>query len=253
VSGELQLTHRFRYRVGSAEASDGLARDGEGRRLFVPGYLPCGECPRCRRAQVGACASPRRPLAEVGGALSLPARFVAPVDDLLELAPLAPERLALAGPVAWAQSAFTVAGLAPADVAIWLGRGPVARLGHALAQDLGAHSYLLTEERPAGALDDLRARIAAGVAEAGVAHGAHKRVLLLTEPTPAYWTGALALAEAGSTFVALGSTLPAMTLPAESRVLSVGAYHPDFLPEAFAALRRLELSTADDVAVEALS
>jgi hypothetical protein len=190
---------------------------------------------------VGACPSVRRIDPTEAAALELPARFLAPVDEPLDVPALTDESAAQAGVVAFALHALAVAGLAPGDVAVWLGQSPVAVAGRALAEAAGAHAFQVRE-----ALEDvagLRAEIASAVAGAGLAHGAQKRILLLTEGAP--WPTALALADPGSLFVALGpgaGTLPALALPAEARLQTLAAYHPDFLPEAFAALRRGELA-----------
>jgi hypothetical protein len=243
MSLTLQPTHLVRYRVGASVTSDALALDlspdaGPHRRRFVPGQLPCGECTQCRRALVGACANLRRPLEAGPAALELPARFLVPIDEPLDAPTLPDEAAALAGVTAFALSALAVAALAPGDVVLWLGGSPVAAAGRALTEAAGGHGFLVAEPS-ASAVPALRAEISAAVAGTGLAHGAQRRILVMTDNL--HWSTALALADPGSLFLSLGpgaGALPALTLPPDARLFTLSAYHPDFLPEAFAALRR---------------
>jgi hypothetical protein len=238
MSLALTLTHRFSYHLGGQEHVDGLALGREDRRrYFVPGFLPCGECGRCRRALVGACVSPRHPLSSDPApdlALQLPTRFVIPVDEPDEVARLDPQVLSRAGLVAFALTAASTANLIPGDVALWLGHGPLTDVGVWVSRSSGAHGATIGDPS-----------VSTGTpAELDSGHGNRKRVVFLVGPTSDDWTRAIALAEPGATLLAVGShdqSLPSdLRLPIEARLLQVAAFHPDFLPEAFAALRRRE-------------
>lgn len=258
MSLDLHCTHLLAYRVGGQAVADAVARAGgpgaAGLRYFVPGFLPCGECPLCRRGLVGACGQATRPLGQaapgsVGSArpsapLALSERFVAALDEPTGVEPLSDEIASLAGVVAFALHALAAASLAPGDFAVWLGDGPVASAGAALSAARGASSFLLPGAH-AAARAQLATELAALAAVPATVHGSRKRLLFLTEPSVGAWSDAAQLGEPGATFVALGASatlLPGpLTLPAEARVLVLTAYHPDFVPEALAALRRPEL------------
>jgi threonine dehydrogenase-like Zn-dependent dehydrogenase len=244
---------RVRYQVGAQPFEDAIAlsaAEAGSVRYFVPGFLPCGECQLCRRGLVGACPAATRPLAETPAHASLTVadRFVAPVDEPADAAPLSDEIAALAGLTAFALHAQAAASLAPGDFAIWIGQSPVAAAGASISESRGASAFHLRDLTSASATAEaeLADRLAALAAAPATAHGARKRALFLTAASPAAWQTAARLADPGAIFVALGTntlTVPALTLPAESRVVMVGKYHPDFLAEALASLRRKEVET----------
>lgn len=243
--------HRVRYHVGAQLFEDAIAvtaAEAGAVRYFVPGFLPCGECQLCRRGLVGACPTAARPLAGTPGnaPFTVADRFVAPVDEPPEAEPLSEENAALAGLTAFALHAQAAASLAPGDFAIWIGHGPVAAAGASISESRGASAFMLRDLTPESATAEaaLSTRLAELAAAPATAHGARKRALFLTTATAAAWQTAARIADAGAIFVALGTpdlVLPALTLPAECRVVGIGNYHPDFLPEAFAALRRQEV------------
>ncbi len=240
------------YHAGGAGRQDALVRGLEGgdeTRWFLPGFLPCGECGLCRRGLVGACPQARLPLASRdGGVMAVDDRFLTPVDEAF--APAAPAQDALAtlpdevalqaGIGAWALHAQGVASLTAGDFAVWIGRGPLASAGAALCRSRGAHGFFVQDDNEA----EIAASIAAMVAAPATSHGARKRLLFLTEPDARSWSVATRLADAGATFVAFGvagQSLPGpVALPSEARVAFLAAYHPDFVTEALAALRRNE-------------
>ena len=257
------------YRVGGDLVQDALATAvgsaataaGTLGRLFVPGFLPCGECPLCRRGLVGACRTGLRPFSTgptgASGvtatpaasaasatitALELPERFVVPIDEPAGAAFLPDDQAVTAGVVAFALHAMATASLAPGDFAVWLGAGALATAGVSLSASRGGNAFALTQANDTGALAEQLAALAAVPA---TVHGSRKRLLFLTEPELASWTAATALGEPGATFVVLGASstrMPAgLTLPAEARIFLLSAYHPDFVPEALAALRRNEV------------
>ncbi|HEY0714377.1 MAG TPA: hypothetical protein VGF45_16965 [Polyangia bacterium] len=242
MSITVDVTHLVSYSVGETSYLDALATetvDASTTRRFVPGFLPCGECGRCRRALVGACASPRRPLLPVTEGetkLELPARFVAPVDEPADAARLAPAAVALAGPLAFATFALATANVVPGDVTFWLGDGVLATLGLAASRNAGARAFGWSSRAPFDpeAMDS---------DQAADGHGTRKRIVFVLGTDAEDWANAERLGEPGSTIVQLGprspgQPLPLRDLPLEARLICLSAYHPDFLPEAFAALRR---------------
>lgn len=249
MSVRVVLTHVYRYQVAGEEAADAIglvaaaedapaAGAGESVRVFVPGFLPCGECALCRRSLVGACRGATRPLAAVAppAAIEAERRFVTPIDEPAGVAPLADETAVHAGVVAFALHAHALASLAPGDVALWIGATPLAAVGAAVATASGAHAFSAAATASAASLGQ---QLAATTANPDLAHGARKPLLFLADPTPPAWQLAATLAEPGATIVALGtSSLPPLALPRDTRLTLLSAYHPDFLPEALAMLRR---------------
>jgi L-gulonate 5-dehydrogenase len=257
---DLRLTHVLRYQLDGAPAADGVAEAGEpggpGNRLFVPGVLACGECPACRRGLVAICPASRL-LIDAAGPVptaplsAVPDRFLTPLDDPPELAPLSSPAALLAGPAALAQQALALASAAPGDAAVWLGSDPLARLGARVAAARGLKAFLLAAAGdPALPADEVTtasdpAALAEAITAAETPAGGHatriQRHLVATSSDPATWSLAARLAAPGGTLTFLGPgplRLSAVDLPPELRVLRTGAYHPDLVPESLALLRR---------------
>lgn len=247
MSVRVVLTRVVRYQVAGEEAADAIgiiaaedaaAGAGDPVRVFVPGFLPCGECALCRRSLVGACRAATRPLAGVAASAAIEAerRFVTPIDEPAGVAPLGDEIAIHAGVVAFALHAHALASLAPGDVALWIGAAPVVAVGAAVATASGAHALAVPVDARAATL---RPQLAATTADPDLAHGARKQLLFLADTTAPAWHLAAALADPGATIIALGTApLPALPLPRDTRLTLLSAYHPDFLPEALATLRR---------------
>lgn len=243
MSLTLDLTHLVSYRIGASSQIDAIAAlsgTAAGMRHFVPGFLPCGECGACRRALVGACASPRRPLhaalSEGVASLDLPARFVVPIDEPTDAAILDPSVAALGGPIAFALFALASANVVPGDVTLWVGDGPLVDLGVLVSQTAGAQALGISSRTSPTSV-----RVETGAP--GESHGNRKRVLFLVGNNEAAWALAKHLGEPGAVIVQVGDRsgaghVPVMDLPTEARLICLSTYHPDFLPEAFAALRR---------------
>jgi hypothetical protein len=239
----LTLTTLVRHRRGLHPVVDGIATsvDGEapGGRYFVPGLLPCGDCPLCRRALVGACVARRQVLplaaAEASEAtpLELPDRFLTGIDDPPGLGALSDEVAALAGVVASALSAMAAVGAAPGDQVLWLGTNATAAAGMELAR---ARGLKIAEPAPPQAM----------ATEEPPGHGRSQQLIFVTTPDPPSLRRAAALAQAGSALVLIVDgplILPdGLVLPPDSRLLLQGGYHPDLIPEALAALRRGDLN-----------
>jgi threonine dehydrogenase-like Zn-dependent dehydrogenase len=251
---QVRLTHLL---FGEAERPvEALGREeGEsGRRLFLPGWLACGECARCRRGLVAAC--PRgRPLFEAAGrpaVLELEGRFLTPIDEPAGATSLGDDAAACAGVVAEVSDAQARAGLGPEQVAVWLGDDPRARIGARLTARRGCPCFRLGapgEEAEAGvtvldvaAAPATWAAAVAAVASAGPGELRARRLFVTTAAQEAI-IAALSLVEPGATLVFLGAPAAPPIRLADLPLCRVlvgqrgGAYHPDLVPEALAALR----------------
>jgi hypothetical protein len=259
TSMRLRLTHLLSVPWGRGRI-DALARpvdDEGGGRMFVPGWLPCGECARCRRGLVAAC--PRgRPLLEDSDAREpaavreLDGRFIAPVDEPAGVTPLDDEQAVCAGLVAEVLEACARAGLGPEHLAVWLGDGLRSRIGARLGAGLGCPTFLgITGEAvpEIPGVTSLRLDLDLGAWRSAVQAGAatapgefRERRLFVTGGDPAASAVLLALADPGTTMFFLdpsaGPALVPSALPSCRVLIGGGHFHPDFVPEALAAVRR---------------
>jgi 6-hydroxycyclohex-1-ene-1-carbonyl-CoA dehydrogenase len=132
-------------------AGDG-ADSWVGRSVVVPAVIPCGVCPACRDGQGSICPSQVFPGNDVHGGfashLVVPALGLCPVPDLsdsaanpagLDLASLS----VIADAVSTPYQAILRSGLAPGDLAIFVGVGGVGGFGVQLAAATGAHVVAL--------------------------------------------------------------------------------------------------------------
>ena len=245
----VRLTHLL---LCNGQPADGLGRalDQGGRRVFVPGWLPCGECARCRRGLVAVCPRGRR-LIEVEGPRAVEhdvdGRFVTAVDEPAGAAPLDDAHAACAGAVASIIEATARAGLGPEQVSVWLGRDLRSRIGARYAAKRGCPSLVAAQGEPSpfdAGVTMLPANAGAWAdavrAVAPIGPELRPRRLFIAGDEPEAAADAMALAEPGTTLVFLGA--PAATLRIDElalcRVLiGGGRYHPDLIPEALAALR----------------
>jgi threonine dehydrogenase-like Zn-dependent dehydrogenase len=254
--------------VGHVVATGTAAGDHLGRRVLVGPHHACGECDACRRGKLASCTRARRLGDNVDGALAshvvAARRWVCPLDGALANAAPGPEAVLLARDAPLAYALATRAGLGAGDVSLWLGDGPVAALGRAIARSLG--SLVATPATPspddhtAAWIEAIRAALA------GEAHAL---------PPPAIWrvfdtTGAAAnrravaaLARAGATLgllegrsaglahddlTSLGAAL-AGGLAHELVLFGVAVAHPDLMPEIAALAARGQLVLAERVHV----
>jgi len=278
----LALTHLLL--AGPRRPADALAVTADSRqRQFVPGWLPCGECGRCRRGWLAAC--PRgRLLVEPGvSEVEVPDRFVVALDDLTGVPPLPEAHAACAGVVAELQELAARVGLGSGDLAVWIGDGPRALLGARLSAARGCATFQLpstpglglglglardqdqdpvhdqagpprirTLSPSAGAAGWTEALAAAAAAAPG---GFLERRLFLESADPALVEAALALAVPGTSIGFIegsgaGTLSPAALASCRLIVAAGRGYHPDLLPEALAALRRDPTLTDDLIAVD---
>jgi hypothetical protein len=244
----VRITHLLRYPLDDMTAADAVVESVSGPsagappgRLFAPGVLPCGECQACRRGLVAICPA-RRPLSDAAGAeataepVDVPDRFLTPLDDPPDLAPLASETALLAGPVAFALQALALSSAAPGDTAVWLGGDPLARIGARVAAARGLKSFLLVAASdPPLAVEgvtesaDPRA-LGEAIAGAETPAGGHaartQRHLIATRSGAATWAVAMKLAAPGGTLTFLGPG--PLRLPA-GHAISIGEDPPNML------------------------
>jgi hypothetical protein len=269
----LRLTHQVPFGA-LARGGDALAvvEGGPlpvGRRVFVPGLLPCGECPACRRALCSACSHLRRVVASAdAGApplVELPERFVVALDDEDNGRPAT--TLIAAGLVADVIGAAGRAGLGPGDTAIWIGQQPRVRVGASWSVRRGCRTFwrssgLLSsasspspsaaapatesspqaiELEPGAGAQSWNVLIAEAEAAGGPAGGRPERRLFICGPEPELAEVGISLATPGSTLSFLMGA-PAAILGLDNappvRLFTGSGSHPDLVTEALAALRR---------------
>lgn len=119
-----------------------------GRQVIVPAVIPCGACEACRAGRSSICKAQIFPGNDVHGGFAthvrVPARGLCAVPDLndprsnpqrLELATLS----VIADAVTTPFQAIERSGLAPGDVAVFVGVGGVGGFGAQIAATRGAH------------------------------------------------------------------------------------------------------------------
>jgi len=128
------------------EAGPG-AESWVGKAVVVPAVLPCGECDACRAGRGQVCPKQIFPGSDVDGGfgthLKVPARGLCPVPDLKNpsVNPLGIELAALsvvADAVSTPYQAILRSGLAPGDIAVFVGVGGIGGFGVQMAAALGA-------------------------------------------------------------------------------------------------------------------
>jgi len=256
--------------IVSPAPGDGRAAPG---RLFVPGVLPCGECPTCRRGLCAACAAARPAFGgdgdrSVGGSAGRTAdlldRFLMDLGD----EQVAPMRLVAAGLVAEIIGAAARAGLGPGETAVWMGQDPWARLGASWSARRGCRTFWVPSPAgaaiappadveglaPEAAAADWRRAIESSEAAGGPSGGRPERKIFVCGPTDRLVGAALSLAVPGATLSLLpgpGSVRPlaldGLDTALPLRLLTGSAFHPDLVPEAIAAIRRGDIAVDDAV------
>ena len=129
------------------DASSGLS-DWLGAGVVVPAVIPCGTCAACIAGRGQICPHQVFPGNDVHGGFGthvrVPARGLCRVPDLHSTS-VNPARLSLdalsviADAVSTPYAAVTRAGLAPGDLAVWVGAGGVGGFGVQISAALGAH------------------------------------------------------------------------------------------------------------------
>lgn len=259
----VRVTIRSIVATGRGAGADAVGETGDPpRRVFVAGFLPCGECGFCRRAVTAACRAPRWPL-EPGpggqrpGAVEVPDRFLVPIDEGTRDVAVPggqPRHLddsiaAHAGLGAEILGAAARAGLGAGQTAIWIGGGLLGDWGAFYSHRRGCRSFRLAPDR-AGSTEGV-VRLPAGgnpgawgaavaAAEASAGAGPERRIFVLGRDRGAV-AAALSLCLPGSTLSLLDgapASLAGLDLCAPLRILLGGGCHPDLVTEALAALRR---------------
>jgi threonine dehydrogenase-like Zn-dependent dehydrogenase len=250
----LRLTHLLQAGASRLRPPDALAVEADGgRRFFVPGWLPCGECGRCRRGWVSACARGQALVPPPAGPLSLDAdeRFLTPLDDPA-LPPLPDAQAACAGAVAEVAELAARAGLGVGDVAVWIGDEVRCTLGARLSAARGCATFHLSaaEVPPRKGVSALSLSAAAATwaaaleASAAAAPGGfQERRLFVASSAQPLVDAALALAAPGAVLGFLqpdgSAAVPPGALASCRMIVAAGrGYHPDLVPEALASLRR---------------
>jgi hypothetical protein len=253
----LRLTHLLQAGSSRLRPPDALAVEADGeRRFFVPGWLPCGECGRCRRGWVSACARGQTLVPPPVGPLTVEAneRFLTPLDDPA-LPPFPDAQAACAGAVAEVAELAARAGLGVGDVAVWIGDEVRCTLGARLSAARGCATFHLSaaevaEVPPRKGMNALSLAAAPSTwtaaleATAAAAPGGfQERRLFVASATPPLVQAALALAVPGAVLAFLqpdgSATVPPGALASCRMIVAAGrGYHPDLVPEALASLRR---------------
>lgn len=233
--------------------SDGTATT---RRVIVPAALPCGECGRCRRALTVACERVRFPFGRDVGATALgprvevTERFATALDGT-DAQPLSDPAALAAAPVARVLDALGRIGVGPGDLVAWVGEGTLVTAGAALCSHRGARVFVLAFNRPATLPESVQhvtpdeAPAVLAQVEASTPGGFLERKLLVGTSEPALIQSALALVTPGTaaSFMAPIDRLTVAPSPSwtNARLVFHDGFHPDFLPEALAAVRKNEV------------
>ena len=240
--------------VGRVVAAGAAGEHRLGERVLVGPVRACFECDVCRRGHPAVCPRRVRLGLDADGALAshvvTRARVATGLVGLLATAAPGPEAALLAREAPLAYEMLVRAGVAPGDVTIWIGGGPLAALGLALAQAKGAAAFVPEGAELALAPEDC----AAAVRERLSAAGAHlpPRVFEVSAGA-AGRAHAAALAGPGSTLVLLGGAaagcaeappIPAALLDDDVTIVGVAGAHPDLVPELCALATRGELDLA---------
>ncbi len=236
-------------RVVAAGAAGGVPI---GARVLVGPVAACGECDVCRRGHPARCPGRRRYGTAMHGALAshvvARGRWVCALEGPFAGVALGPAAATLAREAPLAYTMFAAAGVAPGETTIWLGSGPIARLGRAMAASRGAVVVELAREELALAPAELSARLSGG---GGRERLARPWKVFETSGRDAGRARALALAVDGATVVLLSGEAAGTTddaplqlaaaLDAEADLIAVSGVQPDLMPETVALAARGDL------------
>lgn len=237
----LALGHEISGRVVEAGAH---ARDWMGRSVVVPSVLPCGVCAACLAGRGQVCPTQIFPGSSVDGGfgthIRLPSRGLATVPDLddphvnpqgLDLTALS----VVADAVSTPYQAVVRSGLAPGDLAVWVGAGGLGGFGVQIASALGAtvvaidiDDERLSQSASAGAASTLNASrtdtasLRRAVRSFADARGipTWRTVIFETSGQPAGQSAAFGLLGRGSVLSVVGYT----ATPIEVRLSNLMAY-----------------------------
>ena len=237
--------------VGRVVATGDAAGHLAGKRVVAGPILACADCELCRRAHPAVCPHARRYGVDIDGAfashLVAPARWILALDGPFDGLLPGPAAAALAREAPFAYEMFARAGVAPGETTVWLGDGPIAAFGAAIARAKGATAVEPTPAEVALSPDELRVALAARA-------GAPPWRAFETAGTADGRRRALALAIPGGTAVCLapGAGAPLGiddALAAEVAIVGVAGAHPDLYPEVAALAVRGDVDLAAHVTV----
>jgi D-arabinose 1-dehydrogenase-like Zn-dependent alcohol dehydrogenase len=223
--------------VGRVIETGAAAGEELGRRVLVGPLDACGECDACRRTRLTSCAAARRRGVDTDGAFAgrvvARRRWACSLSGALEGAVPGPAAAALAREAPLAYALLVRLGLAPGEVAVWIGDGAIARMGDALGRARGA------------------------VAESDAAAPRSTWKVFETTGTREGRRRALALADEGAAVAFLANDaagsedetpLPlAGAFARDATIVSVAAAHPDLVPEVVALAHKGELPIEAEV------
>jgi 6-hydroxycyclohex-1-ene-1-carbonyl-CoA dehydrogenase len=147
---------------GTVVESGPGAENWHGHSVVVPAVLPCGECAACQAGRGQICPRQIFPGNDVHGGFGthvrVPAHGLCPVPDLSSAAanPLGvalADLSVIADAISTPYQAILRAGLAPGDVAVFVGAGGVGGFGVQIAAAVGA--YVIAIDPNAGRLAQL--------------------------------------------------------------------------------------------------
>jgi threonine dehydrogenase-like Zn-dependent dehydrogenase len=243
--------------VGRVVATGAAAAHRLDERVLVGPVRACFECDVCRRGHPTVC--PRRLTLgiDADGALAshvvTRARATTGLVGLLAKVAPGPEAALLAREAPLAYWMLVRAGVAPGDVTIWIGGGPIAALGLALARAKGVSGFApLADElalTPDAGAAALRARLAAAGAnlpprifEVSAAADGRARAAALAGPGTT-----LVLLAAAAAGASEHVPIPAALLDDDVTIVGVAGAHPDLVPELCALVARGELDLGEAV------
>jgi L-iditol 2-dehydrogenase len=151
ILAPMVMGHEFTGRI--AEVGTGLDGWAVGERVVMATSISCGACAYCRRGWRNLCVD----LAPMGfsypGGMArytaIPARAVANGHVVKVPADLPATQAALAEPVSCAVNAMGNCGLAPGDLIVVIGAGPMGIINALVARAMGARRVILAEVNPA--------------------------------------------------------------------------------------------------------
>jgi L-iditol 2-dehydrogenase len=237
--------------VGRVVATGDAAAHLAGKRVVAGPTLACADCDLCRRGHPAVCPNARRYGVDLDGALAshlvAPARWVLALDGPFAGLFPGPEAAALAREAPLAYEMLARAGVAPGETTIWLGDGPVAAFGVAVARAKGATALALSPDERELPPQALRKAIAARA-------GAPPWRAFETSGSALGRRRGLALAAPGGTLVCLApgdaAAIPLDdALAAEVAIVGVAGPHPDLYPEVAALAARGDIDLAAAVTV----
>ena len=199
--------------VGVIDAiGEGVAGTRLGERVVLKPILACGECPRCREGRSNVCIRGRLVGRDLPGGFG--ERFAVPAGAAVAVPErVGDERATLIEPVANAVH-VTERSIAPGDIVVVIGAGPIGVLMAALAERRGAGAVLSIDPLPArrAIAERNRARAAtpeeADTAVEGATGGDGADVVIDAVGLPVTWAAALRLARAGGRVEAVGLGAP---------------------------------------------